>query len=52
VGWVLKKLVMMMPGFVRLRTGTCGGFFCGRSNGLTLMSTKGEGFVDYLGDHN
>ena len=19
---------------------------------LTLMSTKGEGFVDYLGDHN
>jgi len=26
--------------------------FCGSSNGLTLMSTKGEGFVDYLGDHN
>jgi len=52
VGWVLKKLVMvMMPGSVGLRTGTCGGF-CGRSNGLTLMSTKGEGFVDYFGDHN
>jgi hypothetical protein len=26
--------------------------FCGRSNGLTLMSTKGEGFVGYLGDYN